>query len=367
VAITLAKKRLMMAVYDYYMLAHDDQGVSGGFVYKTVPRVTLRSIACNEPFPQETLYDQPEVDSKRIRVSGPFTVEALPAPVVKPLREFDNPSEGTTKHALWRDELLATGIIGRAGDRIEFTRVEPLPGTIHLHADAETKEEKPRRAVICFSWETKPLDSRMVEFAIDEASKQVPKPEIIVFAAFQFDPVAANLIDEMHWPGVHLLKAQMNTDLMTSDLKRKRSSNQSFWLIGQPDVKLIRIDSGKYEGKYKVIVDSFDYYDVKTGAVHSGSTSQIAMWMLDTNYDETRSVQPLQVFFPMDGKKDGWAKLAKTLRAEINYELISQFNGTESLPFSAEIGTNIAVKIVDDRGIESLRIIKVEEMSDGGH
>ena len=365
VAITLAKKRLMMAVYDYYMLAHAEQGVTGGFTYKTVPRVTLKSIACDEPVPRETLYDQPEIDSKKVRVSGPFTVEALPAPVVKPLLELEeSPIESATKHAIWRDELLATGIIGRGGDRIDFTRVEPLPGTVYLHADAETKEETPRRAVICFSWETKPLDSRMVEFALEEASKQLPKPEIIVFAAFQFDPVAANLIDEMHWPGVHLLKAQMNTDLMTSDLKRKRSSNQSFWLVGQPDVKLKKVTSGKYQGKYQISVDSFDYYDVKTGAVHSGSTSQIAMWMLDTNYDETKSVEPVQVFFPMDGKKDGWAKLAKTLRAEINYELIQQFGGTESLPFSAEIGTNVAVKIVDDRGIESLRIIKIEDNDD---
>lgn len=83
VAITLAKQRLMTAVFDYYELAHPHEGVGSGFKYKTVPHITLKSIANNEPPAQETLYDQPFIDSKRLRVTGPFTVEAVPAPVAK--------------------------------------------------------------------------------------------------------------------------------------------------------------------------------------------------------------------------------------------------------------------------------------------
>lgn len=64
----------------------------------------------------------------------------------------------------------------------------------------------------------------------------MPRPKLIVFAAFQFDPEAAKDIDETNWPGVTLLKAQMNADLLTDDLKKKRASNESFWLIGQPEV-----------------------------------------------------------------------------------------------------------------------------------
>ena len=83
-----AKERLMTATYDYYKLAHPEQGVSSGFIYKTVPHITLKSIANNEPPAEETLYDQPEIDKTKVRVSGPFTVESLPAPVVKPLDEL---------------------------------------------------------------------------------------------------------------------------------------------------------------------------------------------------------------------------------------------------------------------------------------
>lgn len=357
VAITLAKQRLMTATYDYYMLAHEEQGVGSGFIYKTVPHITLKSVANNEPPAPEILYDQPEVDKTRVRITGPFTVEALPAPVVKPLDDIgDTEEDFSAKQTDWRDQLLATGIMGRGGNRLEFSRVEPLSGTKFLQAEAETKEETPRRAVICFAGETKPLDSRMVAMALDEAETLRPAPKLIIFAAFQFDPEAAKDIDEMNWPGVTILKAQMNTDLMTEDLKKKRSSDQSFWLVGQPDVELIR--DGRSKRKFKVKVNGFDYYDVKKGTVESGSTSRIAMWMLDTDYDGM-CIEPKQVFFPMGGKKDGWNKLAKTLKAEIDPDLIEKYAGNESLWFVAEPNTRIAVKIIDDRGIESLKVIRI--------
>jgi adenine-specific DNA-methyltransferase len=387
VAVTLAKQRLMSALFDYYELAHPSEGVGSGFVYKTVPHITLKAIANNEPYGQETLYDQPNIDRSRARVSGPFTVEAVPAPMVKPLDDISlysnqqipadesiSRSGETLRHAQWRDELLRTGIRGKHGQFILFSRVEPLPGTRWLHAEAETKPNdrgadsvrenqdtfgRSVRAVISFGPEHAPLEQRQVGLAIEEAQLLVPKPKIIVFAAFQFDPEAAKDIDETDWPGVTLLKAQMNADLLTDDLKKKRTSNESFWLMGQPDVRLDKIEEGDDQDKYRVEVLGFDYYNTKTGIIESGGNEKIALWMLDTDYDG-RSLFPKQVFFPMSGKKDGWSRLAKNLKAEIDPDLIEAYRGTVSLPF--EIGDNrrIAVKIVDDRGIESLKIMEID-------
>lgn len=357
VAITLAKQRLMTATFDYYKLAHPEQGVGSGFAYTVIPRIALKNIANGEPASAEVQYDQPEIDKTKIRITGPFTVEALPAPVVKPLDDIgDWDEDSTAKQTDWRDQLLATGIMGRGGSRLEFSRVEPLSGTKFLQAEAETKEDVPRRAVICFAGETKPMDSRMVSMALDEVETLRPAPKLIIFAAFQFDPEAAKDIDELNWPGLTILKAQMNTDLMTEDLKKKRSSDQSFWLVGQPDVELIPDKRSKT--RYKVKVNGFDYYDVKKGTLESGSTSRIAMWMLDTDYDGM-CLQPTQVFFPMGGKKDGWNKLAKTLKAEIDPDLIEKYAGNESLWFTVQPNSQVAVKIIDDRGIESLKVMRV--------
>ena len=364
VAISLAKQRLMTGLFDYYELAYPQDGIGSGFRYKTLPHVTLGSIANNELTEQEILYDQPYIDNSKVRISGPFTVEAVPAPTVKPLSELEIEQDAnesitrsgeTLRQAEWRDELFNTGIRGKGGQKIEFSRVEPMQGAKWLHADAETKEASPERVVISFGPETAPIDQKQVDLAFEEARRLVPKPNIIVFAAFHFDPEAAKNIDETKWPGVTLLKVQMNTDLLTEDLKKKRASNESFLLIGQPDIDLINIGNGKY----KVNVHGFDYYNTKTGVIESGGREKIAMWMLDTDYDG-RSLYPRQVFFPLAGEKEGWAKLAKNLKAEIDEDLIEAYRGTESLTFTPGPNKRIAVKIVDDRGIESLRILGVE-------
>lgn len=93
--------------------------------------------------------------------------------------------------------------------------------------------------------------------------------------------------------------------------------------------------------------------------MESGSQDRIAVWLLDTDYDG-RSLYPRQVFFPMAGEKEGWAKLAKNLKAEIDEERIEAYRGTVSLPFEPGEHKRIAVKIVDDRGIESLKVLEVE-------
>ena len=92
--------------------------------------------------------------------------------------------------------------------------------------------------------------------------------------------------------------------------------------------------------------------------MESGGEDQIAVWMLDTDYDG-RSLYPRQVFFPMAGPRDGWARLAKNLKAEIDEDLIEAYRGTVSLPFEPGEHQRIAIKIVDDRGIESLRILPI--------
>ena len=146
VAIDLTKQRLMTATYDYYRLAHPEQGVDSGFVYKTVPHITLKSIANNYPPATETLYDQPEIDKTKIRVTGPFTVESLPATTVKPIDGEENEvvSDMTAKQDEYREEILATGVIGKAGEKLEFTRVEAAPATFaYVQAIGETKEDKP--------------------------------------------------------------------------------------------------------------------------------------------------------------------------------------------------------------------------------
>jgi adenine-specific DNA-methyltransferase len=462
VAITLAKQRLMTASYDYYALRYPHEGLKGGFIYKTVPHVTLKSIANNPEidaiyerlhpgieaaldnlhavfvlqsdrfafkpleggrkgemlqlgqdklqewevpfdFPadwpasarldfdefhtarqkmqaemdrsiaaqadNETLYDQPEKTKNKLRVSGPFTVEAVPFPTVLSLEEQPaHANQGldaniadmsvarsgnTSRQHAWRDELLKAGIRGKGGQMLKFAELEVLPGTTCLHASGHL--DTGERVVISFGPEHGALEQRQVEHALGEAADLFPRPKMIVFCAFAFDPEAAKDIDALK--GITALKAQMNTDLLTEDLKKaasKSTTNQSFWLMGQPDVHLTALPSGLWQ----VEVNGFDYFDTSKGELVSGGKAKIAAWSLDTDYDG-RSLFPHQFFFPMAGKDEGWMKLKKDIRAELDEDLLRHFVGTVSLPFEAGANATVAVKIVDDRGIESLKIMKL--------
>ncbi|MDP2760828.1 MAG: site-specific DNA-methyltransferase [Sideroxyarcus sp.] len=437
VAVTLAKQRLMTASYDYFALRYPHEGLKGGFIYKTVPHVTLKSIANNpeideiyermhpaieaaleelnkeakqklkewevpfdfpadwpeavrKPFDafhtarqsmqkqmdasiaahadQETLYDQPQVAKNKLRITGPFTVEAVPFPSVKGLEkslstdisngrgEFEadtsiaRTGESGRQHQ-WRDELLKAGIRGKNNQMLKFAELETLPyddSIRNLHAVGHL--DSGERVVVSFGPEHAALEQRQVANAMNEAGSLFPLPKMIVFCAFAFDPEAAKDIDQ--FIGIIALKAQMNTDLLTEDLKKAKSSNQSFWLMGQPEVEV----RPRKDGKFEVEVHGFDYFDTVKGELVSGGKSRIAMWSLDTDYDE-RSLFPRQVFFPMAGKGEGWDKLKKNIRAELNEDLLGQFQGTVSLPFEAGENRKIAVKIVDDRGIESLKVM----------
>jgi adenine-specific DNA-methyltransferase len=454
VAVTLAKQRFMTASFDYYALRYPHEGIRGGFAYKSIPHIMLKSIVTNpdvdttydtkqpvieaalralnaalqdsssvpfkpeqgyrkgklisfsegqkleewevpfewpaswpesaaQPFAdfhaarlamqaamdqcvkdhaeQETLYDKPEIDKSRLRITGPFSVEAVPAPTVLSLDESGTPTEAdatvarsgeTSRQTQWRDELIRTGIRAKGGAMLKFTDLEAIPGVKHLHASGTL--DSGERVVVSFGPEHAALEQKQVERAIEDAQTLVPKPKFVVFCAFTFDPEAAKDIDELNWPGVTLLKAQMNTDLLTEDLKKARSSNQSFWLMGQPEVELKQVGDN-----WQIEVHGFDYFDPREGTLVSGGKSKIAMWSLDTDYDG-RSLMPHQVFFPMAGAKDGWNRLKKTIRAELDEDLLEQFHGTVSLPFEAGDHRRVAVKIVDDRGIESIKIMNRE-------
>lgn len=470
VAIALMRWRLMTALFPYYKLAHPERGVSGGFVYETVPHVTLKSIAHNAeidriyerwqpqleealrklnealrgqpvrykvrtggragkeidfaapadayhtlpdgervpayallpwevpyelpqewgeaaraPFEtyhalrrqmqkamdeairraahQEVLYDRPLEEPNKVRVTGPFTVEAVPAPVVVAPEAISTAADSsatfpheTIRQHEWLQELRRTGIRARSGEKLTFVRLEPLSGLQALHAEGEVvAQDRHKRIVIAFGPTYAPLSPAQVEIALQEAQKLMPRPELVGFAAFQFDPIAAQSIDEIKWPGVTLLKIQMNADLLTEDLKKRRSSNESFWLIGQPDIAL----TARPDGQYEVEVRGFDYYDPRRGEVISGGLKAVAMWLLDTDYDGY-SLFPRQVFFsPELGMRD-WERLAKSLRTPIAPEKLEAYVGQRSLPFAAGTYQRIAVKVIDMRGIESVKVISLQ-------
>ncbi len=348
VAITLAKQRLMTADFKYYNLKDENNGIKSGFNYETASHATLKSIANNESPKPEVLYDKPKIDNTKVRVTGPFTVESIPGYHAQPL-----PSDiKYKKHSIkveWLDFLRKNGIRGKRGEKIEFISLELLSNAKFIHAEGytkETKKEESKKALVCFGHEFAPMDQRQIEEGIKEA-KQF-KPNLIIFCAFEFGPSVVG--DKDYFDADHsfnLLKVQMDSDFLTKDLKKK-TIGEGFWLLGQPDVSI-----SKQGNEFVVQIEGFDYYNSRTNKIESGEKDKIAVWMLDTDYDG-KSIYPRQVFFPMSSDKHNWSRLKKSLKSELDENLVDQFKGTKSMPFASGKHNKIAVKIVDDRGIESL-------------
>lgn len=363
VAIQLAKQRIMTGNFEYFELAQEQEGVSSGFKYVTVPHITMGSIIKGAGQKEETLYDRPIVVKDKVRVTGPFTVEAVPGIRTKPIEgnlpdvsDKTNPTNPVSeKLSDYLDSIRTSGIRSYHNDGITFNSVEIAEGFSEIHAFGNIDNNgEYKKCAIIFGPDYAPMEQTQIERTMDEIRAMAEKPAMVVFCSYAFDPEAAKDIDNIKITGLQILKAQMNTDLLTKDLKKKANTNRPFWLIGEPDIEIIKTK----DGKYQIEVKGFDYYDPRTQELKGGSTDKIAVWMLDTDYDN-RSLFPSQIFFPMQDSKRDWTKLAKSLNGDVDEELLEQYTGTVSIPFTLGDNKTIAVKIVDDRGVEMLIVKKI--------
>ena len=349
VALNLSRKRLMTEIYDFYKFQNPEEGLAGGLKYKEVERHTPSTIAKEYTGKKETIYLEPEIDTSLKRVTGPFTIEAVPSIRVKSFENSEDQIDNEREIENYINEISSTGIQTLKGKKMSFINIEKTKGFKFIHAVGQIKEgENHQKVYLSFGPSYAPLEQTQVENAVFELRENSKEDCLLIFCSFHFDPEASKDIDNLIHKKIKFLKSQMSVDLLTDDLRKKRSSNQSFWLIGQPDIKIIKKNT-----YYTVKVNGFDYYNpLSKGEIISRGSSNIALWMLDTNYNE-RSICPDQFFFPIEDKND-WTKLKKSLKNEIDIEKIKFFQGTTSEPFTAGTNKKIAVKIVDNRGIESL-------------
>jgi len=349
VALNLARKRIMTEVYDFYKLQNPEEGISGGIKYKEVERLTPSLIAQNHSGKKETIYLEPEIDRKFKRVSGPFTVEAVPSVRVKELNISNNNIISEQEYENYINEISSTGILTILGKKINFINIEKTKGYKFIHAYGQIEyENSNKEAFLSFGPNYGPLEQTQVENAVYELRENKNNNCLLIFCAFHFDPEASKDIDNLSEKNIKFLKAQMSVDMLTEDLRKKKSSNQSYWLIGQPDIEV-----NKNKDIFTVKINGFDYYNpTSKGKIISRSVDNIALWMLDTNYDE-RSICPDQFYFPIQDNND-WTKLKNSLKSEIDLDKIRFFQGTISESFTIGSNRRIAVKIVDNRGIESL-------------
>jgi len=312
----------------------------------------------------ETLYDRPKKRSGVVRVSGPFTVEAIPAPMVTDPAEAPIPSfEEEEARARLNDrggDYLADmlnllqgqgGVLFPGGKKLALQNLRRLSLGL-LHGEGETAQNgQTVRAALSFGPQYGPLTAFQVQEAVPTA--KMNGYGMLIFAGFSFDPEAQAFIQRAPVAGMEVHFAHIAPDVLVGDLLKTNRASQIFTVFGQPDVKPVK----HKDGTYTVELQGVDIYDPLTGETHHARGNQAAAWFLDTDYDG-QTFHICQAFFP--GDADAWKKLERALKARIDPEAFAQMRGTVSFPFKPGKHQRFAVKVIDFRGNEVVRVLPLE-------
>lgn len=373
IALNLAKQRLMTARFPYYRL-HDSQGsdIRQGFVYKKVPHVTLGSIAKGEPAAEETLYDQPEEDKKRLRISGPFTVETLQAyepvsPSALAAARKEDPDLERFEGVVF-EHLKSAGV--KTGDKREnavFHRIDRLADS-SLHAEGFYKTaDGEKKAYLHIGPKFGTISKQAVNSAV-KAARRKGDADWLLLLGFSFESDIENAQATTSTGSFQVTKVRMHDDLLQEGLLKRDRKAASFVTIGEPDIKLHRTGESA-----EVEIRGLDIYDPIKDEVKSRDIHDIAYWMVDTDYDGANFIVR-QAFFcggekdEFDAWKKGLADLGKlgakkkaekTLRIEIDEEAFSRLYGHKSLPFPVRPGQVVAVRVISQFGEETTKLLTV--------
>ncbi len=348
VALALARTRLMTAKFPYYKLK-DEKSVSVGFEYKTVPHITLKSLANDEPTEQEVLYDQPIEDKKTVRVSGPFTVESLSPHRVSDAQEMLS-SERFVETIV--NNLVRAGVqTGEKGARVEFVNLDILPSGPEVQAIGEYKVmDGVKKVAVSIGPEFGSIDDDFIRDAAQVAKKFA---DLLIVAATSFE--ASAFSEPSHVNGLQVMKVKINPDLSMGDLLKKTGSGNLFLVFGEPEVKAYETKDGM-----RAEIIGVDIYDpVKSEIRSSGSGDaehDIAAWFIDTNYNGEAFFVTHAYFL---GADKPYEKLKKALKTDINEDLWEELYSTTSRPFPRPSTGKIAVKVINHYGDEVMKILEV--------
>jgi adenine-specific DNA-methyltransferase len=377
IAQNIAKRRLTTALFPYYETY--DENIRHGFRYKKVPHITLKSLANDLPAEEEILYDQPEIDKKRIRVSGPFTVETLqnynvqsPESLVERKNETEDNQQFVERIF---SNLRANGIRnGLKGHAALFHGLQPVANP-YLNARGYYKDEQGNEvlAYLMIGPKFGTVSKQSVNMAIREFRQKLNEgASTLYILGFSFeDDIKNEDIKDYNLGTFHVVKVRMNDDLLQDGLLKKDKTAGSFIIIGEPDIRLVRDD----DDTCHVEIQGMDMYDPIQDRVAERNVADIAYWELDDRYSGTEFVVRSIHFCGGDKKEfNAWKKglqsvtpsvtprqikrdIGRTLRMEFPEEVWNTLYDFRSAPIKYEKGRKLAVRVISQFGEESTKVI----------
>ncbi len=309
---------------------------------------------------QEILYDQPEVDRNRIRVTGPFTVESLSPHIVLDPSESEREGVPTPMPPATRSQdyhthilhhLKTAGVEHRLKDqRMNFDWLELLPGGwIHAEGVVRATDGTPQSIAVSIGPEYDTVGRHWIEAAAKAAMRRIPKFDLLLVVGFAFEGYTAD--ENTRLGPLTILPVKMSPELLVRELKNTGEGNL-FRVFGEPDIEILP----HADGKVSVKLLGVDVYDPNRGLIRSDTPDAIACWFIDTAYSG-------DAFFVRHAYWTGadapYQQLQRALHAEIDAAAWEALYRTESLPFAKPTTGKIAVKVINHYGDEVMKEYRV--------
>jgi adenine-specific DNA-methyltransferase len=332
----------------------------------------------------EELVDQPEIVRGITRVSGPFTVEAVqPAEISLDEAVHATPIDGAPESLddtfdadtgasaepqnaeAYLDQMLRLlkmdGVRFLDNRVMKFSRLDPLGArsqAIHAEGrwapDGDTDSDPEGRATVAvtFGPQYGPVTAKQVEQLIRAAARR--GYDELVVAGFAFDGAAQAAIQEAEHPDLRVHMAHIRPDVNPgmAGLLKDTPAAQLFTVFGKPRSRLEPAD----DNEWRVVMEGVDIYDPVSNTITPSRADKVAAWFIDSDYDG-RTFCITQAFFP---DKDAWSRLSAALKGVVDEEAFAALSGTVSLPFPRGEHGCIAVKVIDPRGNEVMRLHRFE-------
>ena len=315
----------------------------------------------------EYLYDKPYEDKRKVRVSGPFTVESLSPHRTLGVDENDNLMDQVAEPKLGYgrerdfvsvvlDNLRTAGVQqAHKEDKVAFSSLTAWPGNLVCAEGRFVKEggrsRTEQRAAIFVG----PEFGTVVRPDLAAAAREAAEAgfDMLVACAFNYGPHATEF-DKLG--RIPVLKARMNADLhMAEDLKNTGKGNL-FVVFGEPDIEILPADDGAPDDdRIRVKIRGVDVFHPGSGEVRSDGPDRIACWFIDTDYDEESFFVRHAYFL---GAGDPYKALKTTLKAEIAPEAWATLNSDTSRPFDRPKSGRIAVKVINHLGDEVMKVFR---------
>ena len=390
-SVAVTRQRLATATFDYYLLKDSPKGhrkecerngepipkdiplyghdPSQGFVYERQIKVTARTVAYGpgglnrDSVEYIEHVDRPAVDTSLIRVTSAFSVQSHSPFRCESPEDFsatsDTDNDRRSKQET-HDRIVAALQSGRihAYDGTWHVAtwqahpgnpIIPYTGTITFQAN-----DAAEKAAFYIGREDETVTAVTIRTAAENARMLADTRHLIV-VGFNFEGMTNVIAKSQERMGaLNIIKCRANLDLMIPELENQ-DDDRAFVVISEPDVDITATDNGQLI----LTVLGLDVYNPKVGQAERTGLREIDCIMVDTDYNG-QSFFARRVNFPQT-QRNGERQLQVMRRAfkeRIDDAKWNIMRTSATIPFDPpRAGNRIAVKVIDNTGMEHMRVL----------